>query len=746
MKKRIASLLLCAAVLLPAFADAAQDRAPIDTTWRYSFSDDPGYRLPSFDDSAWEETELPAVLDARKQGGSTFLWLRTGLEPAALAAEGDLFLQVGKIKGAVELYFNGVQIGSFGILPPDFQYLAGQIKMAAIPRDLIRRDGGNTLAMRVFNEGALFALLPVSILGRGAYEKDQFVLNFMNVQIYLIFAMLSAFIFFFFLLQFLLRTKERPKLYFALFNLAISLYFLHMGLERQFMSFVAANTISKSMLVLGIAVLSLFFIEFFHVHDKLLIKLLFLVPAFGVFLLFFIIPKNTNDVGNIFTLSLIVVVLEMIFMLYAGSRALLARNRDALPILLGTILGMGFGTYDFVYQFSGREPPFWLQGIGIFCFDLFMFVALVLQTMRMYQELENSSTEVQKQKEDLEQYIRSVGEVSSSVSGIARNLDAGIESASASAQQLTQRSETILTAINGQSMVVRETQSTVMNLLVSLDGVYGALESQAREVDSTTRTVEKMLSSIQGITENLKKAVDFTGELGEKTKAGGNAVVSSTEAIDKVRDASTSIHDIVDAVNALARQTNLLAMNAAIEAAHAGNYGRGFAVVATEIKSLAEASTERATEIMTHIASIGERIEEGVRVNNEARDVLIDIANNTSSAIDKVQAVYESVASQREANQRIKSSLSALLAVTGRIREQVDAQKAGSGMIRTRLEDLVKSSEEMLLSVRAISEENGRISELVAKIRSTSTESRKIIAQMDTLLQHTRPAGSEATA
>ncbi len=744
MKKRMAALLVWLAVLLPAFADAGQDRTPVGTAWRYSFSDDPEYRLPSFDDSAWAETALPAVLDAQKEGGSTYVWLRTRLEAADLAGEGELFLQAGKLKGAVEIFFNGVQIGSFGVFPPNFQYLAGHIKLAAIPRDLIRKDGANTVAIRVFNEGALFRLFPVSILGRNAYEKDQFVLNFMNVQIYLIFAMLSAFIFFFFLLQFLLRTKERPKLYYALFNLAIALYFLHMGLERQFMSFVAANTISKSMLVLGIAVLSLFFIEFFRIHDRLWIKLIFLVSAFGAFLLFYIVPKNTNDVGNIFTISLGVVVLNMIFMLYVAARALVAGSRDALPILLGTILGMGFGAYDVIYQFSGREPAFWLQGIGIFCFDLFMFVALVLQTIRMNRELENSSAEVQKQKEDMEQYIGSIGEVSYSVSGIAGNLDAGIESASASAQRLMQRSDAIVNAINGQSMVVRETQSTVMNLLVSLDGVYGALESQAREVDSTTRTVEKMLSSIQGITENLKKAVDFTGELGEKTKAGGNAVVSSTEAIDKVRDASTSIHDIVDAVNALARQTNLLAMNAAIEAAHAGNYGRGFAVVATEIKSLAEASSERATEIMTHIASIGERIEEGVRVNNEARDVLIDIANNTSAAIEKVQAVYESVASQREANQRIKSSLSSLLAVTGRIREQVDAQKAGSGKIRTRLEDLVKSSEEVLLSTRAISEENGRISELVAKIRSTSAESRKIITRMDTLLQHTRPAGAKA--
>ncbi len=738
MKKKTAVLLACALIILPAVADAEAQR-PL-AAWKYALSDSPEYRLPSFDDSGWKEASLPAVLDARKEGGSLIMWLRTAVAPEALSSGGELFLQTGKIRGAVQFYFNGALIGSHGLFPPNYQYNSGMLKIAQVPLDLVRTDGPNVFAMRIFNEGAVFYIPVARLEGRAAYERDDFILNLLNVRIYLIFAMLSFFIFLYFMLQYVLRTKERYKLYFALFNLATALYFLHMGLDRQFIPFLIANMVTKGMLVVGIAVLAIFFMEFFRFHNRLLLKIIFIVPAVIFFFLFVTIPKSTNDVTDLFTLSLIPVALEMLFMLYMAIRAMVARNVDALPILIGTLMGIGCAVYDLIFQFGGGDPAFWLQGMGIFGFDLFMFVALVLQTIRMTRDLEKSSAEVQKQKEDLEEYIRSVGEVSSSVSGIARDLDAGIESASASAQRLTQRSDAIMDAINGQSMAVRETQTTVMSLLLSLDGVYTALESQAREVESTSQTVERMLSSIQGVTDNLKKAADFTGELGGKTRAGGNAVLSSTEAIDKVREASTSIHDIVDAVNALARQTNLLAMNAAIEAAHAGSFGRGFAVVAAEIKNLAEASEERAQEIMTHVTSIGDKIEDNARVNDQVRDVLIDIASNTSSAIEKVQSVYESVASQREANQRIKGSLSSLLSATGRIRGQTDAQKAGSGVIRSRMEDLVRSSEEMLSSVRAIAEENGRIAELVSKIRSTSAESRKIISRMDNLLQHSRPA------
>lgn len=703
--------------------------------WLCAFSDDPAYALPGFDDSGWTEVRLPAAVGAGTSGGSAYMWLRARVSLPDLAAGGTVYLLGGKEWGSAEFYINGSLIGVFGRFPPDFQYNGGLVKQALIPKGLAGGEGATVIAIRVFNEAGVFKLAAPALGSAADFETGEYVTNFWNVRVYMIFACLSFFIFLFFILQWALRRSEHPKLYFALANLCFAVYFLNMGLDSQFLPFLLFGAVSKSLLVVALAFLTWFFIEFFAIHDRRWVKAVVAVPAAGFALMFYILPKDTTTIGSLFTLSLISVVADMLFMSYIAVRALVGRSRDAVPIIFGTVIGISLGAYDVIYQASGLEPVVWLQGIGIFGFNFSMFIALSLQTIRMRKDLEASVREVAERKDQLELYIKSAGEVSSKVSGITRELEEGIVKASHSVESLSKRSQEIAETMGGQTRVVKDTQSTVMGLLGSLASVYDSLESQAREVESTSATVEHMLSGIQGVAESLKKAADFTGSLGGKTQKGGEAVTASTEAIGKVAEASESINGIVDSVTDLAKQTDLLAMNAAIEAAHAGEFGRGFAVVASEIRSLAEASTQRSKEITALITDIGQRIGEGVRVNEEARGVLLDIARNTDSAIAQVQDVYRSISEQREASRRIKESLASLMAATARIRGQTDTQREGGDAIKTMMDALVRSSDEVLASVRAISEENGRIVDLISTIRATSAGSREVIARMNGLLQ-----------
>ncbi|MCL2127175.1 MAG: methyl-accepting chemotaxis protein [Treponema sp.] len=255
----------------------------------------------------------------------------------------------------------------------------------------------------------------------------------------------------------------------------------------------------------------------------------------------------------------------------------------------------------------------------------------------------------------------------------------------AAVNQITANIQNIQGQVINQSASVTETNATMEQITVNIDKLNTHVTNQSSSVSQSSSAIEQMLANVESVTQTLFKNEKNVEELMESSEIGRNSLHDVVEDIRGIAQESEGLLAINAVMNDIASQTNLLSMNAAIEAAHAGAAGKGFAVVADEIRKLAENSGEQSRTISVVLKKI--------------KDSIDKITQSTENVLGKFETIDTGV--KVVANQE------------GYIRNAMEEQGQGSNQILTAIGQLgeitqqVKDgSREMLSGSREVIQES----------------------------------------
>jgi methyl-accepting chemotaxis protein len=314
-----------------------------------------------------------------------------------------------------------------------------------------------------------------------------------------------------------------------------------------------------------------------------------------------------------------------------------------------------------------------------------------------------------------------IGKLADALNGMSTKLmaivaairDSAMQVASSS-EQITASAQKLAEGAQSQASTLEETSASVEELTASVDQVAEHAQSQAAAVEQGSASMAQVHQAIEEVSKNMSEIAGLAGLSVDNALQGARAVSEVMDGINLIAGSSEKIGGIVSVIGEIADQTNLLALNAAIEAARAGEHGRGFAVVADEVSKLADRSASSTKEIESLIRESVKNVTQGV-----------ETARGSQAAMEQI----------RSASQKVKEMIAGL---SQSMVQQVDAVKEltrALGSVSEMSQSISAATEEQTTNAKQVSKAVENVNEVTQSAASAAEEMSSATEQLSSMAQ-----------
>jgi len=326
--------------------------------------------------------------------------------------------------------------------------------------------------------------------------------------------------------------------------------------------------------------------------------------------------------------------------------------------------------------------------------------------------------------------ISSIKAEASAMMEVGNTLASNMTETAAAVNQISANIVGVNNQAMNQSASVVQTHATVTEIVKNIENLNASIAGQSGDVTRSSEAVNEMVGNIGAVSGMLRRNVASVDELKAASERGAEDMDQVSALVRTIAEASDGLAEASTVIKNIASQTNLLAMNAAIEAAHAGDYGKGFAVVADEIRKLSEGSSSEAGSIATVLGSLKSLIDRVEQASHEAQERFRTVYELTVTVKEQETAMSNAMDEQNAGGATVLEAIGRIEEVTASVRDGAGTMLAGSREILDEMSRLSRVTQEITDSMKEMAIGTTEIDTAVNEVNEIGIENRESIARL----------------